>query len=168
MKRNRRIVAAVGGLLALVLLFSFGATSIFASENKAGTGEIKPGFRQKTMGHLGNINNAGPAKIFDKLVTDGVITQEQADQINAYLDEKAQERKAEFEKFKNMTTEERKAYFEANKPQERPRLLDTLVTEGLLTQEKADEIARLLPAKKDRPAQSGQRGPMIRGSKKCS
>ena len=187
MKRNRRIIAAVCGLLALVLLFSVGATSIFASDTQAGTRETKPGFRQKIMGHRGNINNAEPANIFDKLITDGVITQEQADKISAYLDEKAgerkaefekfknmtaEERKAEFEKFRNMTVEERKAYFETNKPQGKPGLLDTLVTEGLLTQEKADEIAKLLPAKKDRPAQYDQRGPMMRGpmmrgSKKC-
>lgn len=165
MIKNRKVVVAVCGLLALVLLFSVGPSSIFASDNQAGTTNAQPGLWQKMFGHRSKLNDAGPTKMFDKLVTDGVITQEQSGQISAFLAKQAEERKADLEKIKDMTAEERKAYFEANKPQERPRLLDSLVTAGIITQEKADEITKTLAAKKCLPVPGGQRAPMMRGKK---
>ena len=166
MKATRKISAAVCGLLALVLLFSIGATSIFASDTQADATKAKPGFLQKMIGHRGSLNDTGTNKIFEKLVTDGVLTQELSDQIDTYLAKKAEERKADLEKIKAMTAEERKAYLEANKPQKKTGLLEDLVAAGIITQEKADEIAKLLPAKKGLPAQDNKRAPMMRGNTK--
>ncbi len=164
MRKNRKPVAIVTGLLALVLLLSVGATSLFASDTSAGI-DAKQGFLHKMMGYRGNFNNPGSDKMFEKLVTDGVLTQEQADQIAAYQTSKAEERKTEFEKIKDMTAEERKAYLEANKPLEKPELFANLVSAGIITQEKADEIAKLLPAKPARPLHDGQCKQMMRGKR---
>lgn len=51
----------------------------------------------------------------DKLVEDGIITQDEADKWMEFSAEKSEERQAEMEKIKDMTAEERKAYFTENR-----------------------------------------------------
>jgi polyhydroxyalkanoate synthesis regulator phasin len=82
-------------------------------------------------------------EIFAALINQGTITQAQADTIQAYLEEEAENRKAEFEKIKDLSREERKEYLEDNK-ESKKGLLNKLVEEGTITQEQADEIAKLL------------------------
>jgi hypothetical protein len=75
------------------------------------------------------------------LVSAGVITQDEADKILALSKQEAETRQAEMDKVKNMTAEERKAYFETAKDKSTERRGDIFaqaVTNGLITQEKAD------------------------------
>jgi len=87
-------------------------------------------------------------EVLDKIVEDGTLSQEKADKILNFINEKEEERKAEFEKTKDMTREERKAYFKENKPQ-RSNLLDALVEEGIITQDEADELSSIFPQDRD-------------------
>lgn len=82
--------------------------------------------------------------ILDKLVEEEIITEDCATEILDFISEKAEERKIEIEKIKDMTKEERKAYFEENKP-EKSNLAESLVNEEIITQEQADELIKLLP-----------------------
>lgn len=88
----------------------------------------------------------------DSLVKSGTITQDQENKIINYLNNKAAARKAEKDKFKNMTTAERKQYFQNNKGQnkkkQRPDALADLVKAGTITQNQADAIKKLMPVHK--------------------
>lgn len=121
-------------------------------------GKMMPG----RMGGLMKMGMFGPAQVGDKidfknnmeditkaLVEQGIITQEIADKMTAYMEEKAAERKAEMEKVKSMTEEERKAYLESKK-ESKPEKgaaadpLQKLVDNGTLTQEQADAVSKAL------------------------
>ena len=75
----------------------------------------------------------------DKLVEDGVITQDEADKWMVFSAEKTEERQAEMEKIKDMTPEERKAYFADNHKQKGEGLTE-LVESGVISQDTADKI----------------------------
>ncbi|AQS59273.1 hypothetical protein [Desulforamulus ferrireducens] len=74
-----------------------------------------------------------------ELVEQKIITQEQADQWVKFRSSKMAERKAEREKIKNMSPEERRAYWQ----KERPKRLDEVVKEGIITKEQAEQIKEL-------------------------
>lgn len=86
----------------------------------------------------------------DALVEAGIISQETADSIAAYQQEKSEAREAEMAELKEMTEDERKAYFESKKeeestgPVDKMSCLDDMVEEGILTQEEADAIEAYL------------------------
>jgi len=84
----------------------------------------------------------------EQLVSEGVLTQEQSDQIQIYCQAQAEERKAQRESERDqiaaMTEAERRAYFEQNRG-ERPDLLAELVTAGIISQELADQIKAEMP-----------------------
>lgn len=84
-----------------------------------------------------------------KLVSNGTITQTKADKVVAYFAKLADEKKAEFEKIKAMTTEEREAYMQKNKI-EKKDLLSQLVANAVITQAEADAIAKAIPHKAGR------------------
>lgn len=84
----------------------------------------------------------------DSLVKAGTITQDQEDKIISYMKEKADARKAERDKVKNMTDAERKAYFEQKKSETKPNFLKDLVSQNIISQSQADAIGKLLPAHK--------------------
>lgn len=81
------------------------------------------------------------------LVNEGVLTQQKADSITNYLQKKAEERKAEFDKVKSMTQEERKNYM-SQKKGERLNPFDAMVKDGVLTQSEADTIKSKLQEKR--------------------
>jgi hypothetical protein len=94
-------------------------------------------------------------KSFDTsvLVEEGLLTEDQSDEILAFIEEKQadsqEERAAEKEALESMTQEERKAYFEEKRSEmesedesvdEKESLMDQLVSEGILTQDEVDAI----------------------------
>lgn len=81
------------------------------------------------------------------LVNEGVLTQQKADSITNYLQKKAEERKAEFDKIKAMTPEERKTYMNQKKG-EKLNPFDAMVKDGILTQAEADTINSKLQEKR--------------------
>lgn len=91
---------------------------------------------------------------FDSLVTDGVISQDTADKIAAYMESKSAERKAEMEKVKAMTDEEKQAYLESgkNKDDLKKDMFAGMVEAGVITQAEADAIKAAMP---ERPEPAG-------------
>lgn len=73
------------------------------------------------------------------LVEKGTINQETADKIKDFIAKKQEERKAEFEKMKDMTKEERQALI-SKLPKEKTDLCNEMVTAGIITSEQADAI----------------------------
>lgn len=86
----------------------------------------------------------------DNLVKSGTITLDEKNKIDAYLNKKAEERKAEMEKFKSMTEAERKAFFEEKMKPSRLNLADELVKEGILSQTKAEALKKSISSKNER------------------
>jgi DNA polymerase IIIc chi subunit len=80
----------------------------------------------------------------DSLVEKGTLTEENVSDILDFIDDKAEERKEERDKIKNMTEEEKKAYFKENKP-ERGSLAKELVEAGIITEDQANELSELFP-----------------------
>jgi polyhydroxyalkanoate synthesis regulator phasin len=132
------IVAAVSGVIILSLgSLAFAEETTDSSENsfnkfKGGFyGMMRKGFRGLS------INS-------EKLVEEGILSQEQADKVADYVKEQAEERSAEFEKIKNMTKEERDAY-RAQNPILRSNLVDELIAKGIISQEQGDKINEAYP-----------------------
>lgn len=99
----------------------------------------------------------------DSLVTAGTISQDEEDKIIVYMDQKAADMKAEMEKVKAMTAEERKAYM-TSKIKEKTDMFAELVSQGILTQEKADAIKKTIPSfnhKQTKAPKSNNKGARI-------
>lgn len=73
------------------------------------------------------------------LVTDRTLTQDQADKIKTVITKAKDEKKANFEKTKNMTKEQRKTYMNNNKVNH-INPLKSLVDNGTITQAQADKV----------------------------
>jgi hypothetical protein len=143
---------------ALAALLAIGAQTAFAwgapDQVKADAGFVKRGF------HLGGFFDC------DYLVDQGVIDQATADKIaDRQLDlriAELDEQKTELLKIKAMTREQRAAYYEEKKAEISEKLnsedakkvktnpFDSLVADGIITQEQADAIKAALPEKYDK------------------
>jgi len=91
----------------------------------------------KTGGEHRNGNLPGVTQ----LLAEGTLTQEQADQIQTYLEAKMD---AERKQMQTMTADERQDYFENNRTRQ-PELTKELVTAGIITQEQADKLKAAMP-----------------------
>lgn len=85
----------------------------------------------------------------DSLVKSSVISQQQEENIINFMKEKEAARKAEMDKVKGMTEEERKAYF-SEKSKTKTSLISDIVSKGIVSQQQADEISKVLPQKGNR------------------
>ncbi len=127
-----------------------GATGTGNSNKPAQTQGQHPGRGSKGgFGLRGGPGGGMQLKDTAALVEEGIISQETADEITAYQQEKSEERKAEMEQLKDMTDDERKAYFESKKAEksdatDKMNFLSELVTEEILTQDEADAIQAYL------------------------
>lgn len=86
------------------------------------------------------------------LVSAGIITQGESDKILALSTQQAAARQAEMDKVKNMTDAERKAYFDSMKgqtPDKKGDIFAQAVTNGIITQEKADAAKTKLQEARD-------------------
>ncbi len=79
---------------------------------------------------------------FAELVSQGIISQEQADTIIVQIQKAAAVQQAELEKVKDMSAEERQQYLQSKG--EKANLLDDLIADGTLTQAQADDVAKLM------------------------
>lgn len=155
MKKNltkKIITGAIVGALAL----STGVIALANTESDTNTtgskiqSSINKWANNKDRGCFNGMN-----KNFDSFVEDGTLTQEQADKIKAYMEDKAEERKAEMEKVKDMSEDERKAYFESMKDETREDPLSELVSENIISQEQADTIKESMPENMKRGMRKG-------------
>lgn len=96
-----------------------------------------------------------------ELVNQGKITQAQAEQVLAFFNLKDQERKADFDKMKNMSPEERHAFIEQHRPQHHDMANDLQANAGL-SAEQAQAVAEALrppmpPEPRDFIKQAGEK-----------
>ncbi|MTI54249.1 hypothetical protein [Geosporobacter ferrireducens] len=103
-------------------------------------GEERPG----PMDQTGMRNQQDMMKtLTESLVNAGIITQETAEKMVSFYEEKNEERKAEMEKTKSMTEEARKSYYESRKeekPEGKSDFTAEMVAAGILTQAQAEAI----------------------------
>lgn len=85
----------------------------------------------------------------DKLVVSKTISQEQENKILSYAQKRAEERKAEKEKLKNMSEAERKAYWEQNKSIGKHSFFQELVDQKVISEEQEKAIKDTLPSPKE-------------------
>ncbi|WP_163195670.1 DUF1682 domain-containing protein [Clostridium thermarum] len=78
-----------------------------------------------------------------RFVDEKIITQEQAEKIEAFLKKRAEEKKAELEKIKNMSKEERENYIRENY-KTRPDIFGDLVSSKIITSEQAQKIKEII------------------------
>lgn len=135
----RKIAAIIGGVLILFALSGISATA-----------DDSMPVRNMPMG--GGPNKMMDSSLVDNLVNEGVITQDTADKIKDYLQEK-EERKEKFANMGNPSEDGRP------EPMERPEqgvnnIWAEMVTEGIITQSEADKIAELMPQRNEIPKQS--------------
>ncbi|MCR4430956.1 MAG: hypothetical protein NUV45_08070 [Tepidanaerobacteraceae bacterium] len=163
---NQKLKAILGSVLIGGMLLTAGGAVLADTSTSDASGNLKtaigaPGkmMRGRMGGPMG-MGIFGPMDRGDKtgikgnmedvaksLVEQGIITQETADKMTAYMEEKAAERKAEMDKMKDMTEEERKAYLEekkASRTEGKKDFLTEMVQAGILTQEQADAIKAYL------------------------
>ncbi|MHC1684701.1 MAG: hypothetical protein AB6733_17450 [Clostridiaceae bacterium] len=134
MKRKSIIKNVITAMIAGVLTLGMSVSGYgeAASSIQPETTKIA----QLEKGHKGRFNLD-----LTKFVEDGTISKEQADKINALLEQKKAEKRAEMEKVKSMTEEEKKAYFEQKKAtNKKSEFFSELVSSGVITQAQADKI----------------------------
>jgi hypothetical protein len=81
-------------------------------------------------------------------VDEKIITQEQADKIEAFLKKRAEEKRAELEKLKNMNKEERENYIKENY-KTRPDIFGDLVSSKIITSEQARKIKEIISRRRE-------------------
>lgn len=130
MKSTKGFKNFLGAVIIGSTVFSFGSSAI---ANTAAT-PTPPQVYSEVCHGKHHFNN-----MMTELVSQKVITQEQADKWAQYRQSKMPERKAEREKVKNMTQEERREYWK----KEKPKRLDEVVKAGIITQEQATQIKEM-------------------------
>jgi polyhydroxyalkanoate synthesis regulator phasin len=150
--RNRIISAVIAGSVVL----SLGGIAFAETSNSAASGTART--EQRGNWEKGSFRRGQKApmqkngSMFKSFVTDGTISQEQADKIDEYIKTKMEAKKAEFEQMKDKTKEEREAFFEQQKT-EKQDMLDEIVKANIITQDQLDKIKAKMP-------QFGNRLPM--------
>lgn len=163
MSKRITMQKVLGGLLIGGMLLGGASLALASNDNPTGSrsGAAAQFCGAEKFGGRGPVNSTEMQPVLDGLVIAGTLTQAQVDQIQSEIQQleserqtqretmqsmTQEERQAERGKIQNMTEEERQAYFEQNKPAKQD-LFTTLVSEGTLTQEKADAIRTALQSK---------------------
>lgn len=143
--RMRKLGKLATALVVGCTIISTGIAAMASTQKTAGKDKIikgRPGIERRFIkgaegkGSLFNIEANLKA-----LVSSGIITQLEADKILELSKTQKQARQAEMDRIKKMTEEERKAYFKAKKgqrAQKRENIFTKAVSEGIISQEKAD------------------------------
>ncbi len=159
MNQRKYLIKIISGVVIGGLLFSTGA-NVFASDSQGASNKKPPcegrmdmggkdHFKgEKGFGMKGPKENGGFVNMLSELVKDGTLTQNESDKIAEYMNKKQEQRKAEMDKIKSMTPEERKSYFEGRRDKKQD-ILSELVSNGILTQEKADVVKNKLAQKQE-------------------
>lgn len=141
--KKRKQLFVVGLIVAALTVAS---VSVYAAEATEGNqGGIIQEFGQKVFG--GGRGQGGPGQgrggqRFDKAIESGILTEAEADAIEAYHEENRPDMEVLKEELEGLTKDEIKAYMEENYPRpEDPHA--ELVEAGLLTQEQADALDAL-------------------------
>lgn len=158
MDTKKSLAKVIGGVLVGGLLLPAGIA--FAQLPGSDSGNISgktPTVNARNVHGEGHFK-AGRCEAFstklDQLVKDGVITQEKAGQIKAFVDKRMQEKKARREQWKKLTPEQRKALKEKWQKEKsaggRGGLFTELVKNKIITQQEADTIKAKMKEKASR------------------
>lgn len=130
MKKTQKFKSFLGAIIIGSSILTFGSSAI-------GNTDISPVSNQvySQVCHGKHHFN----EMMTELVSQKIISQEQADKWVAYRQSKIAERKAEREKIKNLSKEERREYWKKAKVQR----LDEVVKAGIITQDQADQIKEM-------------------------
>ncbi|ACV62999.1 hypothetical protein Dtox_2178 [Desulfofarcimen acetoxidans DSM 771] len=127
MNRTPKIKRFIGAIIIGSSVLSFGSSAIANTDISPVSNQI---CSQVCHGKY-NFNEK-----MTELVSKKIISQEQANKWVDYRQSKMAERKAEWEKIKNLPKEERREYWKKAKV----KRLDEVVQAGIITQEQADQI----------------------------
>ncbi|MEJ8554134.1 hypothetical protein [Tepidibacter sp. Z1-5] len=141
MKTSSRTRKLLSGVLIGGTLLSSVAGVAFANELNSLNTTSKAPFNNQMNKGMGfrdcnfKQNRNSVNKDMDTLVEKGIMTQEEADKLNDFREQKREQMQ---EATKDMTRQEKFEYMKENKIKDRG--ISQLVKEGVLTQERADEI----------------------------
>jgi len=148
MEAKKTLVKELGGMLVGGMLLSGGMVYAEAPGINGGNCDGKtPIVNSQTLRAKGH-HKADGYKMFqanlDQMVKDGVITQDKADRIKVFMDDRRKEKQARRDQWKKLSPEERKDLIEKWKKdkagRERGSLLSDLVKNNIITQQEADAI----------------------------
>lgn len=148
MEAKKTLVKALGGMLVGGMLLSGGMVYAEAPGINSGDREGKTPLVNSQTFHAKGHHKAGGCNMFqanlDQMVKDGVITQDKADRIKVFMDDRRKEKQARREQWKKLSPEERKDLIEKWKNDKdgrgRGSLLSDLVKNNIITQQEADAI----------------------------
>ncbi|VBB05006.1 Hypothetical protein LUCI_0212 [Lucifera butyrica] len=132
------IKKVTSGLAIGCFLISLGALAL-AADRQEGPGPGGPGFMEAGRPDL-QIIRQHISDGLARLVKAGTITQDQADKVLNFLQEKDRQREAEMEKVMSMSPEERQAYFQQHE-KKRPDFVGELKTAAGLSASQAEAVA---------------------------
>lgn len=122
------IILSIGGTAnASAAAYNSSTAAVALSLSEKDESDSKPGFKNELQ----------------KFVDQKVITKDQAKKIEAFLEKKRLERKAEHDKLKGMTKEERDKYIQ-NNMKERNDLFNELVSQGIINKDQAAKMKKEL------------------------
>ncbi len=130
MKRTQKIKNFLGAAIIGISVVSFGTSAIANTDISP-----VPNQTYSQVGHAKHHFN----DMMKELVSQKIISQEQADKWVEYRQSKAADRKAEREKIKNLSKEERHEYWK----QAKIKRLEEVVKAGIITQEQANQIKEI-------------------------
>lgn len=147
-------------LTGAVIISMVGFTNTSAAANSTDSAQVtavsqsekderdsKPGFKNELQ----------------KFVDEKVITKDQAKKIEAFLEKRRSERKAEHEKLKSMTQAERDKYIQ-NNMNDRHDLFSELVSQGIINKDQAAKMKAELPKMKEARLQEILKGEVAKGT----
>ncbi|MCY6369471.1 hypothetical protein [Clostridium ganghwense] len=123
------------------------------------TQEKADALREKMHQKAVELKDAKLKEDLSKLVENKTITQEQADKIASAIKTAQDTKKADFEKFKDMSEEERKEYIK-NLKNNHTNPIKSLIEDGTITEEQAKEIRKTLPGHPQKHHKPGFKGKM--------
>ncbi|MCF8012059.1 MAG: hypothetical protein K9L17_03710 [Clostridiales bacterium] len=143
--KNKKFISAVCGLVLGGILLSAGSGlaladstgNISADKNRVSIHRAQKVIEKFNHGRIQEKLNEN----LNGLVSEGILTQEQADSIVEFMEQRAQERKGDLEEIKDMTREERQEFSKNNDFRKNgPNLLQELVDNGIISEDEAEAI----------------------------
>jgi len=107
-------------------------------------GVITPEEAREIREKLHELKEARISAALDSLVAKGVLSKDDAANVQSYLVKLRDEKKEEFDKVQKMSDSERKEYFKSRKA-ERKDVITRMVEDKVITEKQAEELRKALP-----------------------
>lgn len=153
--RGKMVAGLIIGAIAI------GATgAVYATPNNV---DIKS--RTAPMSAPRDIDGNSKGTNFNDLVAKGIIDQDTADKLTAYMSQLNASQSAAMTKIQSMTESERQAYFESNRDNQRTDVFAEAVNASVITQAQADAIKAAMPQMSTSPVSGFLKDDMGAGTK---